>query len=75
MPLTARGLPGSRFTLMVYLEDCTGCGLCVETCPISAPADPGHKAINLAQREPRLDTERAQHRVLRDPAHRRPLPG
>ena len=27
MPLTARGLPGSRFSLMVYLEDCTGCGL------------------------------------------------
>ncbi len=58
MPLTARGLPGSRFSLMVYLEDCTGCGLCVETCPISAPSDPQHKAINLARREPRLDTER-----------------
>jgi pyruvate-ferredoxin/flavodoxin oxidoreductase len=58
MPLTARGLPDSRFTLMVYLEDCTGCGLCVETCPISAPDDPQHKAINLAQREPRVDAER-----------------
>jgi len=58
MPLTARGLPGSRFSLMVYLEDCTGCGLCVETCPISAPADPQHKAINLARREPRIDSER-----------------
>ena len=58
MPLTARGLPDSRFTLMVYLEDCTGCGLCVETCPISAPDDPQRKAINLAQREPLLDAER-----------------
>jgi len=49
MPLNARGLPDSRFTLMVYLEDCTGCGLCVEACPVSAPADPEHKAINLAR--------------------------
>ena len=52
MPLTARGLPDARFTLMVYVEDCTGCGLCVETCPISAPDDPRRKAINLAVREP-----------------------
>ncbi len=58
MPLTARGLPDARFSLMVYLEDCTGCGLCVETCPITAPADPQHKAINLVQREPRLAAER-----------------
>ena len=36
-PLNARGLPGSRFTLQVYGEDCTGCGLCVEACPVTAP--------------------------------------
>jgi pyruvate-ferredoxin/flavodoxin oxidoreductase len=58
MPLNSRGLPDSRFTLMVYLEDCTGCGLCVEACPVSAPADPEHKAINLAAREPRVAVER-----------------
>ena len=58
MPLNSRGLPDSRFTLMVYLEDCTGCGLCVEACPVSAPADPEHKAINLAAREPRVAAER-----------------
>ena len=58
MPLNSRGLPDSRFTLIVYLEDCTGCGLCVEACPVSAPADPEHKAINLAAREPRVAVER-----------------
>ena len=47
-PLDAVGLPDARFTLQVYLEDCTGCALCVEACPVSAPADPGRKAINLA---------------------------
>src|SRR6516225_7288203 len=57
-PLDARGLPGSRYTLQVYAEDCTGCGLCVEACPASAPGDPGRKAINLAAREPLLDGAR-----------------
>jgi pyruvate-ferredoxin/flavodoxin oxidoreductase len=58
MPLDARGLPDARYTLQVYAEDCTGCGLCVEACPASAPGDPSHKAINLAQAEPLLDSAR-----------------
>jgi pyruvate-ferredoxin/flavodoxin oxidoreductase len=56
--LQAPGLPDARYTLQVYLEDCTGCGLCVEACPVSAPSDPVSKAINLAAREPRLAAER-----------------
>ena len=58
-PLDAVGLPDARFTLQVYLEDCTGCALCVEACPVSAPADPGRKAINLQPREPLLENEQA----------------
>ena len=58
MPLDARGLPDARYTLQVYAEDCTGCGLCVEACPASAPGDPGHKAINLTAREPLVDDAR-----------------
>jgi len=58
MPLDARGLPDARYTLQVYAEDCTGCGLCVEACPASAPADPSRKAINLAPREPLLERTR-----------------
>jgi pyruvate-ferredoxin/flavodoxin oxidoreductase len=54
MPLDARGLPGSRYTLQVYLEDCTGCGLCVEACPAKAPLQPERRAINLTPREPRV---------------------
>jgi pyruvate-ferredoxin/flavodoxin oxidoreductase len=57
-PLEAPGLPDRRFTLQVYVEDCTGCGLCVEACPVAAPGDPGRKAINLADREPLLALER-----------------
>jgi len=57
-PLDARGLPDTRFTLQVYVEDCTGCELCVQACPVSAPADPARKAINLAAREPLVAAER-----------------
>ncbi len=58
MPLDARGLPDARYTLQVYAEDCTGCGLCVEACPAVAPGDPSRKAINLASREPLVDSAR-----------------
>jgi pyruvate-ferredoxin/flavodoxin oxidoreductase len=51
-PLDAVGLPDTRYTLQVYVEDCTGCGLCVEACPAVVPGTPITKAINLAPREP-----------------------
>ncbi len=57
--LNAPGLPDTRYTLQVYLEDCTGCELCVQACPVSAPTDPTRKAINLEAREPLLARERA----------------
>ena len=58
-PLEAPGLPDTRYTLQVYLEDCTGCGLCVEACPAVAPGDdPVRKAINLGSREPLVVAER-----------------
>jgi pyruvate-ferredoxin/flavodoxin oxidoreductase len=44
-PLDARGLPDTRFTLQVYVEDCTGCELCVQACPVGAPDNPERKAI------------------------------
>jgi pyruvate-ferredoxin/flavodoxin oxidoreductase len=58
MPLDARGLPDTRYTLQVYLEDCTGCALCVEACPVQAPGDADHRAINLAAGGPLLAAER-----------------
>ena len=35
------------YTLQVSTEDCTGCTLCMEFCPISSKTDPGHKAVNM----------------------------
>ena len=57
-PLSAVGLPDTRYTLQVYVEDCTGCNLCVEACPVTAPGDPIRKAINLDAREPLVAAER-----------------
>jgi pyruvate-ferredoxin/flavodoxin oxidoreductase len=57
-PLEARGLPDTLYTLQVYVEDCTGCALCVEVCPALAPGEPARKAINLAPREPLVADER-----------------
>jgi pyruvate-ferredoxin/flavodoxin oxidoreductase len=49
-PINARGYPDSRFTLQVYVEDCTGCGVCVENCPAHSPTDATIKAINMKDR-------------------------
>ena len=46
-PVNARGYPDAEFALEFYLEDCTGCGLCVEACPAISEDDPTQKAINL----------------------------
>ncbi|MGZ4552618.1 MAG: 4Fe-4S binding protein, partial [Mycobacteriaceae bacterium] len=57
-PLAAVGLPDTRYTLQVYVEDCTGCGLCVDACPVVTPGSPITKAINLSPREPLVAAER-----------------
>ncbi|OOZ17333.1 pyruvate:ferredoxin (flavodoxin) oxidoreductase [Solemya velum gill symbiont] len=36
-----------HMTYQVAPEDCTGCGLCVEICPIHDKANASHKAINM----------------------------
>jgi pyruvate-ferredoxin/flavodoxin oxidoreductase len=58
VPIDARGFPDIRYTLQVYLEDCTGCGLCVEVCPARSKEQTGKKAINMASKSPILEAER-----------------
>ena len=57
-PINARGYPESRYTLQVYVEDCTGCGVCVENCPARSPEDESVRAINLRPRLEHLESER-----------------
>jgi pyruvate-ferredoxin/flavodoxin oxidoreductase len=56
--VNARGFPKSRFTLQVYVEDCTGCGVCVEQCPVTSLSEPGRRAINMVEKRPLLEQER-----------------
>jgi pyruvate-ferredoxin/flavodoxin oxidoreductase len=57
-PINLRGFPEVRFSLQSYVEDCTGCGLCVEACPAHSPSEPELKAINLRARGPLVEAER-----------------
>ncbi|MDR1748164.1 MAG: pyruvate:ferredoxin (flavodoxin) oxidoreductase [Spirochaetaceae bacterium] len=50
---------GDKFTIQVAAEDCTGCGLCVQTCPAKSKEDPEHKAINMVHLTPVRETEAA----------------
>ncbi len=54
-PVSARGFPETRYSLQVYLEDCTGCTLCVDACPVKSPDDPEHRAINMTDKAPILE--------------------
>ena len=55
--INARGYPDVRFSLGLYVEDCTGCGLCVEVCPAQNPAT-GRKAVDLTEKAPILEEAR-----------------
>jgi len=46
------------YTLQVSTEDCTGCNMCVEFCPITSKTDPGHKAINMFDKTPIQENEK-----------------
>ena len=54
-PVSARGYPETRYTLQIYSEDCTGCELCVNACPVIDPADNSRKAINMTDKTMVLD--------------------
>ncbi len=58
-PINSRGFPETKYSLQVYLEDCTGCNLCVEVCPATSLTDNTRKAINLTEKEPILEKGKA----------------
>ena len=46
------------YTLQVAVEDCTGCKICVEYCPVESKTDKGHKAINMKEQIPLKEQEK-----------------
>ncbi len=55
-PINIRGFPGVTFALDFAMEDCTGCGLCVEACPV-VPL----KSLVMQDKEPLLAAGRADN--------------
>ena len=53
-----KGMETDRYTLQVAPEDCTGCGVCVEVCPVKSKSDASHKAINMGPQAPLRAPER-----------------
>jgi len=49
--------PGAAYTVQVAPEDCTGCTLCVEVCPVKDKSQVGRKAINMAPQPPLREQE------------------
>ncbi|MEQ1642819.1 MAG: pyruvate:ferredoxin (flavodoxin) oxidoreductase, partial [Pyrinomonadaceae bacterium] len=57
-PINARGFPETKYSLQVYLEDCTGCNLCYEVCPVDDRGNGDRRAINLGDKPAELEPER-----------------
>ncbi len=49
--------PEMRYSLQVAPEDCTGCSLCIDACPVASKTEPGHKAINMTPQAPIRERE------------------
>ncbi len=46
------------YTLQVSVEDCTGCKICVEYCPIASKSVYGHKALNMKDKTSIKESEK-----------------
>ncbi|WP_199247173.1 pyruvate:ferredoxin (flavodoxin) oxidoreductase [[Phormidium] sp. ETS-05] len=49
---------GTKFTIQVSAEDCTGCGVCVDVCPAKNKSQPSRRAINMEPQLPLREQER-----------------
>jgi pyruvate-ferredoxin/flavodoxin oxidoreductase len=50
---------GLHYTLQVAVEDCTGCGICVDVCPVRSKSEARRKEINM---HPQLDLRETERR-------------
>jgi pyruvate-ferredoxin/flavodoxin oxidoreductase len=72
-PISARGFPETRYALQVYLEDCTGCGLCVEACPVQSPDDVARSNIQFFESIPFSDRAKVDFSSVRGAQFLEPL--
>jgi pyruvate-ferredoxin/flavodoxin oxidoreductase len=58
--------PNSVYTIQVAVEDCTGCGLCVEICPAKNKREVKLKALNMVPQIPLREQERTNFEYFLD---------
>ncbi len=59
VPVRGKEFPeGWHISYQVAPEDCTGCGLCVDICPVKDKKVDGRRAINMAPQPPLREQER-----------------
>ncbi|TPE51834.1 pyruvate:ferredoxin (flavodoxin) oxidoreductase [Maribrevibacterium harenarium] len=57
--MIGKGFPqGDHISYQVAPEDCTGCSLCVDICPIRDKSNASHKALNMAPQPPLREQEK-----------------
>jgi pyruvate-ferredoxin/flavodoxin oxidoreductase len=52
-----KGMEEELYTLQVAPEDCTGCALCVEICPVKSKSEAKRKAIHMEMQAPLREAE------------------
>jgi pyruvate-ferredoxin/flavodoxin oxidoreductase len=52
VPARWKDMKEKKYSLQVAPEDCTGCALCVECCPVKSKSEVKHRAINMAAQAP-----------------------
>ena len=59
VPVKGKEFPeGWHISYQVAPEDCTGCTLCVDICPVKDKKNPGRRAINMAAQPPLREAEK-----------------
>jgi pyruvate-ferredoxin/flavodoxin oxidoreductase len=59
VPARWKDMKERKYTLQVAPEDCTGCTLCVEICPVKSKSEVKHRAINMVAQPPLREAEAA----------------
>jgi pyruvate-ferredoxin/flavodoxin oxidoreductase len=62
----AKDFAGSKYSLQVAPEDCTGCTLCARVCPAKDKSNPKHKALDMTLQMPLREQERENYAFFLD---------
>jgi pyruvate-ferredoxin/flavodoxin oxidoreductase len=66
MDYKAADFRGSKYTVQIAPEDCTGCTLCVQVCPAKDKSNPRHKSLDMAPQAPLRESERRNYTFFLD---------